>query len=212
MMAQEIREYLAEIGVRSLHELVGRTDLLETNEAIKHWKSQGLVLAPLLHRPDVGPDIKIRNEEKQIHDIEDILDRDLIAAAAPALERRESVVIERDIFNYNRSACTMLSGAVAKAHGVEGLPQGTITVKLKGVAGQSFGTFLAPGVDLFLEGEANDYVVKAGWWSYYHSPRRRRTAGIKTRSLATPSCTVRLAARSSSAVGLANGSASATLV
>ena len=79
MMAQEIREYLAEIGVRSLHELVGRTDLLETNEAIKHWKSQGLDLAPLLHRPDVGADIKIRNEEKQIHDIENILDRDLIA-------------------------------------------------------------------------------------------------------------------------------------
>ena len=82
MMAQEIREYMAEIGVRTLHEMVGRTDLLETNEAIKHWKSQGLDLAPLLHRPDVGPDIKIRNEDVQEHDIVDILDRELIADAA----------------------------------------------------------------------------------------------------------------------------------
>jgi glutamate synthase (NADPH/NADH) large chain/glutamate synthase (ferredoxin) len=160
MMAQEIREYMAEIGVRTLHDLVGRTDLLETNEAIKHWKSQGLDLNPLLHRPDVGPEVKIRNEDVQEHDIYDILDRQLIADATPALERREPVVIERAIFNYNRSACTMLSGAVAKAHGVEGLPPSTITVKLHGVAGQSFGTFLAPGIDLFLEGEGNDYVGK----------------------------------------------------
>ena len=107
----------------------------------------------------------------------------------------------------------MLSGAVAKAHGVEGLPQGTITVKLHGVAGQSFGTFLAPGIDLFLEGEGNDYVGKgqAGGRIIIRPPQSASvSAGIKTRSLVTPSSTVRPAVRSSSVVALANVSACVT--
>ena len=100
----------------------------------------------------------------------------------------------------------MLSGAVAKAHGVEGLPQGTITVKPQGVAGQSFGTSLAPGIDLFLEGEGNDYVGKgqAGGRIVIRPPKSASTSGIKTRSSVTPSCTVRPVVRSLSVAAPAN--------
>ncbi|MHC5067274.1 MAG: glutamate synthase large subunit [Planctomycetota bacterium] len=160
MMAEGIRELLAEVGVRSIDELIGRTELLEMNEAIKHWKSQGLDYSGILAKPDVGPDIATRKVQEQDHGIDDILDRDLIAAAAPALERGEKVSIERQIFNFNRTTGTMLSGQVAKLHGKDGLSDGTIDIRFKGVAGQSFGTFLAPGVNLTLLGEGNDYVGK----------------------------------------------------
>ena len=159
-VAEEVREHLAALGLRSLDEAVGRTDLLEMNQAIKHWKSQGLDYAKLLAIPAAGPGVATRCVTTQDHGIDNVLDRTLIAKAAPALERRENVVIELPIRNSNRTFGTMLSGEVAKRFGREGLPPGTIDIRLTGVSGQSFGAFLHHGVNLTLIGDGNDYVGK----------------------------------------------------
>ncbi|MFW5698264.1 MAG: glutamate synthase large subunit, partial [Planctomycetota bacterium] len=159
-VAEEVRSHLAQIGVRSLDELVGRTEFLEMNKALAHWKSKGLDYTRLLATPKLDPSIKTHKCQDQDHGLDKVLDRELIELCAPALERHEQVVIEKPIFNYNRTACTMLSGEVAKRHGREGLPDGTIDITFSGVAGQSFGVFLAPGINLTLLGEANDYCGK----------------------------------------------------
>ena len=159
-LAQDVREILAQLGCRNIDELIGRTELLEMNEAIKHWKSQGLDYSRLLAKPAVGDAVKTRCCIRQDHGIDKVLDRTLIAQALPALERKEKVVISLPLKNSDRTAGTMLSGEVAKRHGREGLPDGTITVNFHGYAGQSFGAFLAPGIHLNLVGEANDYVGK----------------------------------------------------
>ncbi|PLY02072.1 MAG: glutamate synthase large subunit [Desulfuromonas sp.] len=159
-LAEEIRVLLAELGVRSLEELIGQTQYLQMDDAIKHWKNKGLDYSKMLVKPAVGPEVAIRRIQGQDHGLDKQLDHKLINLAAPALERREKVTIELPIKNSNRTFGTMLSGMVAKLHGLEGLPEGTINVRLTGIAGQSFGAFLAPGVDLYLEGEANDYVGK----------------------------------------------------
>jgi glutamate synthase (NADPH/NADH) large chain len=159
-VAEEVRGLLAEMGFSKLDDVIGRSDLLDKREAINHWKARGLDFAKLFAKPVVGADVAIRHAEVQDHHLDAVLDRDLLAAAAPAIERGEPVVIERKIASRNRSAGAMLSGAVAKAHGSAGLPDDTITVKLTGTAGQSFGAFLAAGVTFDLMGEANDYVGK----------------------------------------------------
>ncbi len=159
-LAEEIRVLMAELGVRSLEELVGQTQYLAMDDAIKHWKSKGLDYSKMLVKPAVGPEVAIRRIQGQDHGLDKQLDHKLINLAAPALERKEKVTIELPIKNSNRTFGTMLSGMVAKLHGREGLPEGTIDVRLTGIAGQSFGAFLAPGVNLYLEGEANDYVGK----------------------------------------------------
>jgi len=159
-VAEDVREWMAKLGVRRLEELVGRTDLLEMNEAIKHWKSKGLDYAKILAKPQVGPEIKTRCCISQDHGLEKVLDRTFIERAQPALERKEKVVIDLPIRNSDRTACAMLSGRIAKLHGRDGLPAGTISINLTGAAGQSFGAFLAPGISLTLTGEANDYVGK----------------------------------------------------
>jgi len=159
-LAEEVRELLAELGVRSLDELIGQTQYLEMDHAIKHWKNQGLDFSRILAKPQVGAEISTRRIHGQEHGLEKQLDIEVIELAAPALERKETVRIELPIRNSNRTFGTMLSGQVALLHGREGLPQGTIDINLTGIAGQSFGAFLAPGVDLRLVGEANDYVGK----------------------------------------------------
>ena len=159
-VAEEVRVLLAEMGFTKLDEVIGRSDLLDKRDAIGHWKARGLDFSKLFAKPMVGAGVAIRHAETQDHHLEAVLDRDLIEAARPAIERGEPVVIERRIISRNRSAGAMLSGAVAKAHGSAGLPDDSIIVKLTGTAGQSFGAFLAPGVTLDLTGEANDYVGK----------------------------------------------------
>jgi len=159
-LAEEVRELMAELGVRSLDELIGQTDYLEMDHAIKHWKNQGLDFSKMLAKPQVGPEVAIRRIQGQDHGLEKQLDNQLIELAAPALANREAVRIEMPIRNSNRTFATMLSGQVAMQHGREGLPEGTIDINLSGIAGQSFGAFLAPGIDLRLIGEANDYVGK----------------------------------------------------
>jgi glutamate synthase (NADPH/NADH) large chain len=143
-----------------MQEMIGRTELLNTNKAIDHWKAKGLDFTRLFHKVQVGPEVPVHNCEAQVHDIDDVLDRDLIKAAQPALVDRQRVRIARPVRNINRTVGAMLSGEVAKRYGYAGLPTDTIAVKLNGTAGQSFGAFLARGVTLELEGEANDYVGK----------------------------------------------------
>ena len=157
-IAEEVREMLAEMGFTSLNDIIGQTDLLDTRDAIDHWKAQGLDFTRLFTKIDA--EHEVYHCETQNHPIDDILDRKLIAEAMPALDNKTPVQIETPISNIDRSAGTMLSGELALRYGHAGLADDTISVKLKGTAGQSFGTFLARGISFELEGEANDYVGK----------------------------------------------------
>ncbi|HEX2553594.1 MAG TPA: glutamate synthase large subunit [Microvirga sp.] len=159
-VAEEVRELMAALGFRTMDEMIGQSDALDRQAAIDHWKAKGLDFTKLFHKPDVGPEVAIRHVERQVHPILEVLDRTLIARAEPALERGEPVTIEAEIKNSDRTVGAMLSGEVAKRHGHEGLPDDTITVKLAGTAGQSFGSWLAAGVTVVLDGVANDYVGK----------------------------------------------------
>jgi glutamate synthase (NADPH/NADH) large chain len=158
-VAEEVREILAEMGVRSLNELIGQTDMLDTDEAIAHWKAKGLDFSKLFAKIDSRGEAVYRSQ-KQEHPIVDILDRKLITQAQDALENKKPVTIETPITNIDRTAGAMLSGEVAKKYGHKGLAEDTISVRLSGTAGQSFGAFLARGVSFELVGEANDYVGK----------------------------------------------------
>jgi glutamate synthase (NADPH/NADH) large chain len=159
-VAEEIRELMASMGFRTFEEMIGRTDMLDMRDAVDHWKAHGVDLARLMHRPDVGPEIATHNCETQDHGLDKALDNGLIAAAEPALERREPVQIPLAVRNINRTVGAMLSGEVAKRYGHAGLPDDTIAIKATGVGGQSFGAFLARGVSIELEGVSNDYVGK----------------------------------------------------
>jgi glutamate synthase (NADPH/NADH) large chain len=159
-VAEEVREIMAEMGFRSLDKMIGRSDRLEMREAIAHWKARGLDFTRMFAQPDIGPEVARYNCEQQDHGIDDILDRELIVEAREALETRRPVCIETTVRNTNRIVGAMLSGEVAKRFGQQGLPDDSIWVKCRGTAGQSFGGFLARGVTLELEGDANDYVGK----------------------------------------------------
>ncbi|WP_260928713.1 glutamate synthase large subunit [Novosphingobium sp. 9] len=159
-VAEELRAIMAELGFRTVAEMVGRVDRLNMKKAISHWKAKGVDLSKVLYQAPLGDGPSLNWSETQDHGLELALDNDLIAASAAALESREAVRIERPIINVNRTVGAMLSGEVAKRYGHAGLPDNTISVKLTGVAGQSFGAWLAHGVTLDLTGDANDYVGK----------------------------------------------------
>ncbi len=158
-LAEEVREFLAAMGFRTIDEIIGETDLLSQEELIDHWKARGLDFSRVFHKPEAEK-TEIYWTERQKHPIDDILDRKLIAESEPALERREAVRIETPIHNTDRSAGAMLSGELAKRYGHKGLPDETIRVTLRGTAGQSFGAFLANGITFDLIGDGNDYVGK----------------------------------------------------
>jgi glutamate synthase (NADPH/NADH) large chain len=159
-VAEEVRQLMAKLGYRTFSEMIGQSDRLDMRKAVAHWKASKIDLSRLLYKPEAGPGVAIYNRESQDHGLDKALDLQLIEAARPALEERRPVRIEMGIRNYNRTVGTMLSGEVAQRYGHVGLPEDTIYVKMKGTAGQSFGTFLATGVTLELEGDANDYVGK----------------------------------------------------
>jgi glutamate synthase (NADPH/NADH) large chain len=158
-VAEEVREILASLGFSRFDEVIGLSELLEKDAMISHWKANGLDFSRIFHKVD-APKEKTYWTEKQNHPIYDILDRTLIAAAMPALESKTPVTIEAVIKNVDRSAGAMLSGEVAKRYRHKGLKDDTITVKLTGTAGQSFGAFLANGITFELIGDGNDYVGK----------------------------------------------------
>jgi glutamate synthase (NADPH/NADH) large chain len=159
-VAEELREIMAQMGFRTITEMIGRVDKIDMRPAIDHWKAKGVDLTKLLHQVDVDPAVSRWNSERQNHGLEGALDHMLITAAGPSLERGEPVVVEHQVRNINRTVGAMLSGEVARRYGHAGLPDGTVCVRLTGVAGQSFGAFLAHGVSLDLVGDANDYVGK----------------------------------------------------
>jgi len=159
-VAEEARQIMARLGVRRYEDLVGRVELLEPDDAIAHWQARGIDLSALLARPDVAEGTPVRRVRAQDSPLGDALDWQLIEASAPALERGEAVELSYGICNVNRTVGGLLSHHVTKAHGRPGLPEGTIRVALTGSAGQSFGAWLAPGVELGLVGDANDYVGK----------------------------------------------------
>jgi glutamate synthase (NADPH/NADH) large chain len=151
---------MARLGFRTLDEMIGRVDRLDMRRAVDHWKAGGVDLSKLLYAAPARPGVAIWNCERQEHGLDKALDHRLIEAARPALEKGEPVQIELPIGNVNRTVGAMLSGEVARRYGHPGLPDDTISVKLTGTAGQSFGAFLAHGVSLELTGDANDYVGK----------------------------------------------------
>ena len=157
-LAQEVREYLAEMGFKSLNDIVGRTDLIELRPAAEGTKASLLDFSRMLCRMEKATTLYHCTEQQ--HDIAHVKDVEMLQTAAPALDSRREVSLEYAIGNTDRAVGAMLSGAVAARYGNDGLPDGTISVKFKGAAGQSFGAFLARGISFKLEGEANDYLGK----------------------------------------------------
>jgi glutamate synthase (NADPH/NADH) large chain len=160
MLAEDVREYLAETGFRNMDEIIGRSDLLERNPEVNHWKINNLDLTDLLMMPEESKTNAMHCVEKQESKIDNILDQELIRESEGALSEKQPVEISRTIRNTDRTTGAMLSGKIATLYGSEGLPDGTIKCRFTGSAGQSFGAFLSPGVELFLEGDANDYLGK----------------------------------------------------
>lgn len=159
-IAEEVRELLASLGYRSLDEAIGDTASLDVDEAVRHWKAEGLDLTPILRGPQFAPTEPRRHGRAQQHEVDEHFDRALINAAGDALERREPVVIDLPIRNVDRAVGTMLGHEVTKRFGAAGLAPDTITVTLTGSAGQSLGAFLPAGITLKLIGDANDYLGK----------------------------------------------------
>ncbi|MFD4181580.1 glutamate synthase large subunit [Rhodococcus sp. NPDC058514] len=162
-IAQDVREYLAQLGFRSVDEAVGRADVLETAEGVAHWKSRGLDLSSIFAIPtdrDGTPMAQRRRQRDQDHGLELALDRTLIQLAEGALEDAHPVRLELPVRNVNRTVGTLLGSEVTRRYGAEGLPDDTIRVELTGSAGQSLGAFLPPGVTIDMIGDANDYVGK----------------------------------------------------
>ncbi|HET6198655.1 MAG TPA: glutamate synthase-related protein, partial [Acetobacteraceae bacterium] len=159
-VAEEVRALMAQLGFRSIDEMVGQVEKLDMRRAVEHWKAKGVDLSRILYQAPAREGVAIHNCEKQQHHLDRAMDNELIEQAQPALQRGEPVRISRDIRNVHRTVGAMLSGEVAKRYGHAGLPEDTIQISLHGNAGGSFGAFLARGVTLELTGDANDYVGK----------------------------------------------------
>ena len=159
-VAEEIREIMAQLGFRTFDEMVGRVDMLQTQEVENHWKAKGLNLTHILHKPDVSGEIAIRHRETQDHGLDKALDKKLIESCEDAIDSQTPIHFDSKIKNINRTVGTMLSSEIVRKYGLAGLPEDTIQIKFIGSAGQSFGAFLAHGVTFTLAGDANDYVGK----------------------------------------------------
>jgi glutamate synthase (NADPH/NADH) large chain len=159
-LTRELREIMAELGYRTIEEMVGQSDVLKAREGINHWKYSKLDLSPILYKEPADAFTGLYKQEEQDHGIAGVLDWKLIEEAAPALEKQEKVLISSPIKNTDRTTGTMLSNEITKKYGAAGLPEDTVHMKFKGTAGQSFGAFNTCGVTLELEGDANDYFGK----------------------------------------------------
>ncbi|HET6607477.1 MAG TPA: glutamate synthase large subunit, partial [Rhodopila sp.] len=159
-IAEEVRQLMAKLGFRTFNEMVGQVGKLDMRRAVEHWKAHGVDLSKILYQPEIKPGVGIHHTEGQNHHLDKALDQVLIKEAAAALESQTPVRLEHPIRNINRTVGAMLSGEVARRYGHAGLPEDTISIHLTGNAGQSFGAFLARGVSLYLDGDANDYVGK----------------------------------------------------
>jgi glutamate synthase (NADPH/NADH) large chain len=180
-LAEQVRQYMAQLGFRRMDEMIGHVDMLDVEPAVDHWKGSGLDLSAILYNPPVPSRVARRCVQAQDHGLEQALDHQLLANSQPALETLMPVEIKMPVRNVHRSVGTMLSGAIARRHGSGGLPDDTIRIQLEGSAGQSLGAFLANGVTLTLEGDANDYVGKglSGGRLIVYPPRRSTFAPEK---------------------------------
>lgn len=159
-VVQDLREIMASLGIRTINEMVGRSDLLEVNPDMLGWKTKDLDLSRILYRLPVSPEVGTYKSQEQDHGLDHILDRELIQKCAPALEKQQKVTLDIPIRNVNRTTGAMLSGEVCRKHGESRLPEDTIHIRFRGEAGQSFGAFLVKGITFELQGLANDYVGK----------------------------------------------------
>lgn len=159
-VAEDLRKIMAQLGLRTISEMVGRSDLLEMTDAVRHWKTQGIDLSKILYHISPKPGLAISHCESQQHDIDQSLDVALIKACAPALKTGKTVSLVHKITNVDRTVGAMLSGEVARRYGHAGLAEDTISIRFNGTAGQSFGAFLSCGVSVTLCGDGNDYVGK----------------------------------------------------
>ena len=159
-IATEVREYLAELGFRTLDEAIGHSEVLNTKKVIEHWKAAGLDLSPILHRVTTTKDAVLHQTTLQDHGLANALDNELIEICKPALEKSELVRAQIAIRNVNRTVGTMLGSRITRNFGGAGLPEGTIELTFNGTAGQSFGAFIPKGLTLRLEGDTNDYLGK----------------------------------------------------
>ncbi|MEH6548831.1 MAG: glutamate synthase large subunit [Pseudomonadales bacterium] len=160
LLAEGLRELMAELGYRTINEMVGQTQSLKLRDDIDHWKYKGVDLSPLLYKEESAPDQTLYCSIEQKHLIHDIIDRKMIVDAKDALENQTPVNLEYPVINTNRTIGAMLSNEISKKYNAEGLPENTIKVKFNGSAGQSFGCFATKGLHLELEGDANDYFGK----------------------------------------------------
>ncbi|MEQ1798489.1 MAG: glutamate synthase large subunit [Lacibacter sp.] len=159
-LVQELREIMAELGFKTVNEMIGQVDSLQMREDIHHWKFSKLDLSPILYKEPAAAHTPLYCTEEQDHGLADVLDWKLLAAAKPAIDNKERVVASFDIKNTDRTAGTILSNEITKKYRAEGLPEDTIHFKFKGTAGQSFGAFNTYGITHELEGDANDYFGK----------------------------------------------------
>jgi glutamate synthase (ferredoxin) len=160
-IAQEVREIMAQLGFRTVNEMIGRTDRLEPKKAVDHWKAKGLDFGRILYQPEVGPEVGRYCQIQQDHGLDKALDNTvLLDLCKPALEKKQPVRATLPIFNVNRVVGTILGSEVTRRFGVNGLPEDTIEIQFKGSAGQSFGAFMPKGLTWILEGDANDYLGK----------------------------------------------------
>jgi len=161
MIAEEVREIMAQLGIRQMNKLIGRVERLEVKKAIDHWKAQGLDYSNILHQPEVPAKVGRFCQIPQDHGLEKALDNTvLLRLCAPALENKEKVLAVLPIRNVNRVVGTIVGSEVTRRWGAEGLPEDTIEIHFTGSAGQSFGAFMPKGMTFFLEGDSNDYVGK----------------------------------------------------
>ncbi|HEY1735038.1 MAG TPA: glutamate synthase-related protein, partial [Methylovirgula sp.] len=178
-VAEEVRELMAALGYRSFDEMIGQMQMLDKQKFVEHWKARGLDFSKLFHKPAASDPKTTYHSTKQDHKVANVLDRQLIIDSEPAIERGAKVRIETKINNTDRTTGAMLSGVIAQRYGHAGLPDDTIHIFAKGTAGQSFGGWLARGVTLELQGEANDYVGKGlsgGRLIIYPSPQSKTVA------------------------------------
>jgi glutamate synthase domain-containing protein 2/glutamate synthase domain-containing protein 3 len=159
-LAEEVRQYMAELGFRKFDEMVGRSDKLTMRDNIKHWKAKDIDLSEIFYRPEVADEVANHKAEVQDHNLRASLDNEIIPRVRPALEDGNPVRLCMPIRNINRTVGGMLAGEIARRYGFEGLPEDTIRIDFKGTAGQSFGAWAPKGLTFVLEGETNDYVGK----------------------------------------------------
>ena len=159
-IAEELRAIMAQLGFRTMDEMIGQTHKIDSNKAIEHYKAKGLDLSSILHRPEGYSEMPLRNSEKQDHDLDNVLDFQILKDSHRALYRKEKMILNYPISNINRSTGAIVSNEISKVYGHLGLPENTLSINFTGSAGQSFGAFAAPGLTFTVEGNTNDYLGK----------------------------------------------------